>query len=355
MKKLVKKVLSSVAVAMLVCACGNSSPKPADQGPRVLKGTTLAMAVADVKGGPFQSVSDQMQKMFENLQKNAKDAEAANQFLKQAGLEEPKVRWGVLTVGEIGDVSKEMPEINYAVSFDHDAERIFKALQETLAKEKDAGISIKTLQVAGRKAWQLDGENFKGTPGDIRPYLTSIDGKILLASSCEAGLKHLIDLYVSGQGADEAWSDFKVSPANPFKIRTMPLGQIVAAAGKEANDNLGALDALVPDGAKLVRGLGMLTAGLRASEDGKKGVVELSLGTAKDEDADTLVTLAKTGLMTLTASLQEAAKTDAESKDALDVVKTIKLNHTGALVKLELSFPLDLVCKSLEDALKDMF
>ena len=52
---------------------------------------------------------------------------------------------------------------------------------------------------------------------------------------------------------------------------------------------------------------------------------KLSLGTASEKDADQLRTIAKTTMMPVTAQLKESAKENADAKNNLAIVESLKI------------------------------
>ena len=102
------------------------------------------------------------------------------------------------------------------------------------------------------------------------------------------------------------------------------------------------LTAFVPDGDKMVLGLGALDFSATATAD--NGIaLKLTLGTASEKDADQLRTLAKTGLMPLTVQLKEAAKKDADSKRALALVEGLKIAGPEGTFEANLVIPADIL------------
>lgn len=355
MNKTIKKSLAAVSLAILTCACGqNPAAKDVSQKPRIGAGTTVALAVSNVQGGPFQRFADQFEAQKDKLFSSA-PAEELNKFLKaieDAGLKTSEFKWYAMTVGEIKDVEKELPEIGYACAFTHDIDKILAVVRAQLKEADEDMIALAEYAVDGRKAWVVEGieDMKKYAESDI--CFTSVDGKLLLLSTRKDGLKRLIDLYLTGAGEDPAWKDFAVSPAQPFCVRTMPIGAIVKK-NVEDPDALAFLDEVVPNGSKMVCGLGALSASVGVTADGKSAKFELSLGTADDKDADALVALAKTGKMALVAQLKKAAKRDAEAKKALEVVEASTLAQQGAKATVVIPVSMDDLAFLLDQGIKE--
>lgn len=358
--KMIKMALAVVSLAVFTCACGKDpagSAKDVSQKPRIGAGTSVALAVSNVKGGPFQRFADQFEAQKDKLF-SAAPAEELNKFMKaieDAGLKTSEFKWYAMTVGEIKDVEKELPEIGYACAFTHDIEKILAVVRAQLKEAEEDKISFAEYSIDGRKAWVVEGVEDMKQYAESDICFTSVDGKLLLLSTRKDGLKRLIDLYLAGAGEDPAWKDFAVSPAQPFCIRTMPIGAIVRK-NVEGLDDLAFLDEVVPNGPKMVCGLGALSASVGVTADGKSAKFELSLGTADDKDADALVTLAKTGKMALAAQLKKEAKRDVEARKALEVVETSSLVQQGAKATVVIPVSMDdlafLIDKGLKEALK---
>ena len=109
------------------------------------------------------------------------------------------------------------------------------------------------------------------------------------------------------------------------------------------------LNAFIPDGDKMVLGLGALDFAATATAD--NGVaLKLTLGTASEKEADQLRTLAKTGLMPLTAQLKEAAKEDADAKKQLVLVEGLKIAGAEGAFEASLVIPAAILKEYAQEA-----
>ena len=114
------------------------------------------------------------------------------------------------------------------------------------------------------------------------------------------------------------------------------------------------VNGVVPDGDKIVQGLGAVELACGASDDGKNIKLDLSLDTAADADADKLVTFAKTGLMALTAQMKEGAEKDADAKAAYEALQAVKIEAKGKVAMLAASTAADPALKALADKAKEL-
>ena len=100
--------------------------------------------------------------------------------------------------------------------------------------------------------------------------------------------------------------------------------------------------------------MGAVELAIGASADGKNLKLALSIETAADADADKLATLAKTGLMALTAQLKQSAEKDADAKAAYDTLQTAKIESKGKVATLLASTAAEPSLKALADKAKEL-
>ena len=111
------------------------------------------------------------------------------------------------------------------------------------------------------------------------------------------------------------------------------------------------LNGFVPDADKLVLGLGTVELALSASADGKDAKLDLTVETASDADADKLRTLAKSGLMPLTAMVKGSK--DDGMKLAAGVLQAAKIAGEGKVANLSVAYAADDLIKFVSEQKKN--
>ena len=334
--KINMKLVGVSALALVLCGCGGGSGSEKYAGPKVAEGAIMALEFNQQQIDKIKAAA--LGEKGESLTKKAWE-EAPKELvevIKAAGLENAKARWGVLSVGELAlkeDMElKEAPEVAVAIAVDIDIEKAVAAIREQQKKEKDDDVTLVDATVAGVKAWKVVDKEGELAKAKAEPCFTALDGKLFLVASTLAALEKQIALYRDGKGASGAFAGFSFADGDLFRLKLLDIGAIVKKAVPNPEEALKMLSAFVPNGDKIVLGLGTLDFSATAAAD--NGVaLKLTLGTASEKDADQLRTLAKTGLMPLTAQLQEAAKEDADAKMQLALVEGVKI--AGADGKFE--------------------
>lgn len=360
--KLIKMTIAAASMAVAVCSCTQTD----DAGKlverqRIPEGTVVAFAVANPDGGPFQCLVDQvrakkdllMDAFFKQARISAADRTEMEKFQEQCGVSANDFKWFAMTVGEIKPNNEKVPEMNYAYAVRHDIDKILAAVRDQMKRSNVDAVSFAEFSLDGQRAWKVEGIKDLEDCSGMEPCFTSLKGRLFLVSTRKAGLKRLVDLYLGGKGEDSNWKDFGVSSSRPICLRTMPIGKIVRDAVEDPDD-LEIVDNFVPNGAAMLRNLGPLSLMVRASGDAKNAVLDLSLVTGGDADADSLVTMSKTGLMTTKAMLTKQAKRDPDLKPALEAVNAMTLAQEGAVAKLKLPVSVSVLSQLIDQAIGEI-
>ena len=334
--KINMKLVGVSALALVLCGCGGGSGSEQYAAPKVAEGAIMALEFNQQQFDKIQAAA--LGEKGDSLTKTAWE-EAPKELvdvIKAAGLENAKARWGVVSMGEIAlkeDMElKAAPEAAIAIAVDIDIEKVVAAIREQQKKEKDDDVALVDATVAGVKAWKVVDKEGEFAKAKAEPCFTALDGKLFLAASTLAALEKQVALYRDGKGASSAFAGFSLADGDLLRLKVLDIGAIVKKSVPNPEEALKMLSAFVPNGDKIVLGLGTLDFSATTTADNGTAL-KLTLGTASEKDADQLRTLAKTGLMGLTAQLQEAAKEDADAKMQLALVEGLKI--AGADGKFE--------------------
>ena len=134
--KINMNIVGVSALALALCGCGGGN---AEYSPKVADGAALVVGFNQQQIDKVQErlLGEKAKEVSSSLMKNA--PEEISDVIKKAGLEDAKVRWGVVTVGE-PKLKEDMdldgvPEVMVAVSLDIDIEKVVAASREQLKKE----------------------------------------------------------------------------------------------------------------------------------------------------------------------------------------------------------------------------
>ena len=213
------------------------------------------------------------------------------------------------------------------------------ACEKKLKEEKDEGKpEFKKEMVAGVSAYSINSKEFKVGEKAVVPFVASLDGQLILAASSKAVLEKQIALYRDGKGASADFGSFALGANDMLRIKLAKVGENVKKSIPDPA-MLQELNGFVPDADKLVLGLGAVELALSASADGKDAKLDLAVETASDADADKLRTLAKSGLMPLTAMVKGSK--DDGMKLAAGVLQAAKIAGEGKVANLSVAYAAD--------------
>ena len=331
--------LTACAALAVACAVGFTGCGSKDYStPKVAEGAVFALAM---RSPAKTSLAPLVEKYKLNDYKAAleKMPADAKDLFNELGLDKVETQWVVVTVG--GEISMDkIPDVAVAAATTLDLDKVVAAAE----KEKDKKVEFKKKDIAGVTAYEIVEKGEK-----VVPCVASLDGKLFIGASSSAILEKQIALYRDGKGASADFASFKLGGNDILRAKSVKVGEAVKKALPDP-DMLKEVNAMIPDGDKLVLGLGAVE--LAATSDGKDIKLDLSVETAADADAEKLVTAAKGGLMMATAAAKQEAEKDEGAKAALGALESAKVVNEGKVAKLTLAAPADPILKFVSENAK---
>ena len=340
--KMMKQMACAALVAAVAVGISGCSPKSASYSqPKVVDGSIAAIASRPAENTSLSALCKQYGLGMADMMKQAPDKDA-QEVIKELELDKAKIDWLAVTFGALSaeKVEKGEPDFSVAIASSLDLD---KAIAVAEKKNKDKDESIKKETIANVPAYVL----LKGEKPEA--YMANLDKQLILVANTSAGLEKLIALYRDGKGASADFGSFALGANDLIRVKAVKVGANVKTALPDP-EMLKMVNSFVPDGDKIVQGLGAVELSLGAADKDIK--LDLSVETAADADADKLVTLAKTGLMALTAQLKEGAEKDANAKMGYDALQGAKLEAKGKLATLTASVAADPALKALSEQVK---
>ncbi len=232
-------------------------------------------------------------------------------FADEVGLRKAQAGWAVLSVADLDFEErngkpdlKGVPEMALAVATDIDLEKVVAYFQRQIAEGKIADVKIEETRIAGERAW-------RGVPKtreraaefakiNLDPCYASLDGQLVLCASSQSALEKQIRLYREGRGRSRLLRDFKPANGDIASLEMQGIGDLVKKIVPDQEARRSLFSSFIPNGDSLLTGLE--TASLRLSM-GQDGDIAFSMKvqTASAEDADNLRTMAKMGILMLSA------------------------------------------------------
>ena len=327
----------AVALAAGISGCGSKEQTYA--GPKVAEGTVLALAS---RSGTDTSLAPVLKKYKMDSgwtsEDNLKQMPAEmKDLVKELELDKTDCKWMILTVGDVSAAvqGKDAPDVAIAFATTLSLDKAVAACEKKLKDDKDAGKpEFKKETVAGVSAYSINSKDFKVGEKTVVPFVASLDGQLIIATSSKAVL-----------GA------FALGANDAIRVKAVKVGENVKKSIPDQKMLEGLKD-LLPDGDKLVLGLGSVDLALSASADGKDVKLDLAVETASDADATKLVELAKGSLTPLTMMVKDAK--DDGMKLAAGVLKSIKVEGKGKVASLSAACPADDLIKFVSEQKKNL-
>ena len=335
----------AAAFAVGVAGCGSkdySKPKVAD-------GTVAAIVVRPAENTSLAPLCKQYGLGMGELMKQVPDKDF-QEVLKELELDKAQYKWLAVTFSDVSPekFEKGEPDFAVAVSTTLDLDNVI-AVAEKYNKEQKNNEEIKKITVAGVPAYEVVNTDKKKS----EVFLAGLDKQLILIANTSANLEKLVALYHDDKGASADFGSFTLGANDVIRLKVTKVGENVKKA-LPSPDALQMVNGFVPDGDKMILGMGAVELALAASGDGKNINLDLSLDMAADADADKLVTVAKTGLMALTAQMKEGAEKDADSKAAYEALQAVKIEAKGKVATLTASTAADAALKALADKAKEL-
>ena len=327
----------AVALAAGISGCGSKEQTYA--GPKVAEGTIAAIAARLPENTSLSSLCKQYGLSVADLMKKISDKDA-QEIIKELELDKAQTKWLAVNISEVSAAKIEKGEPDFAVAIATTVD-LDKAIAAGDKKKE-----FKKTTIAGVPAYEAGDSDKKS-----RGFMANLDKQLILVANSSAGLEKQIALYREGKGESKDFGAFALGANDILRVKLAKVGENVKKALHDP-DMLKMVNQMIPDGDKIVQGLGTLELALGATGDGKEIKLDLSVDTAADADADKLVTFAKTGIMALTAQMKEGAAKDADAKMAYEALQAIKIENKGKTAKLSAATAADPALKALADKAK---
>ena len=341
------KLMKLMACAALAAACvagisGCGSSKDYSK-PKVAEGALAAIVVRPVEDTSLAQLCKQYGLGLGDLMKKVPD-EKFQEVAKELELEKAKHKWIALTLLDVSaeKIEKGDPDFAMAIATSVDLDKVI-AVAEKQIKDEKKDDEIKKITVADVPAYEFVSK--KKSDG----FAANLDKQLILVANTQAGLEKQIALYRDGKGASAEFSSFGLSANDIIRVKVAKVGENVKKS-LPSPDALQMVNSFVPDGDKIVLGLGAVELALGAADKDVK--LDLTVETAADADADKLVTLVKTGLLPLTAQMQKAAEKDAEAKFMYDTLQGVKVEAKGKVASLAAVAPAEPILKLVSEKIK---
>ena len=334
-------LVAAVAVGITGCGDKNASTAGGLQ-PKVAEGAIAALVARPMENTSLAPLCKQYGLCVTDLMKQAPDKDA-QEIIKELGLDKADNKWVAVTFDALSAEKIEKAEPDFAVAIATSVD-LDKAVAYAQSKEKQ---KFDKATIAGVPAYVAkQGEKAEA-------YMANLDKQLILVANTSAGLEKLIALYRDGKGASADFGSFALGANDVIRLKVAKVGENVKKALPDP-EMLKMVNGVIPDGDKIVQGLGAVELAFGASDDGKNIKLDLSLDTAADADAEKLVTFAKTGLMALTAQMKEGAEKDADAKAAYEALQAVKIEAKGKVATLAASTAADPALKALADKAKEL-
>ena len=331
----------AAAVAVGITGCGDGGSKDYSQ-PKVAEGAIAALVARPMENTSLATLCKQYGLDVPALIQKVSDKDFQG-AVKELALDKAQTKWIAVTFDALtaDKVKKGEPDFAVVAATSVDLDKVITyAEQKAKSKFKKATIADVPAYIA------LNGEKEDG-------YMANLDKQLILVSNTSAGLEQLIALYRDGKGASKDFGAFTLGANDILRAKATKVGENVKKNLPDP-EMLKMVNQMVPDGDKIVQGLGSLDISLGASGDGKDVKLDLSLETASDADADKLASFVKTGVMALTAQMKEGAAKDADSKMAYEALQAVKVENKGKVATLSATTAADPALKALADKAKDL-
>ena len=320
-----------VCVSALVfglCGCDNGgAPGRLATGPRAVDGALVSTGFA--KAPADKILGDKKADFYADINEKKNWPSDFKEALTKAGLDDIEVAWGGLSLVDVefdesGAPKDGIPEIVVALSFNHDADKIFAVLKEEAAKH-DAP-KTKDASFLGEKGLIL-------FDLDMTIALASISGKILIAGTSEAAAEKGVALYRDGKGGKA----IAMTPSSILKVVASAIGERVIKK-LPADLYKGALSPSIEDATALLQGLKDFDGSITATDD-NGAAIALRLDTASNDDAAKLAEYVNMQLEPVKMMMTMGAAQNPQSKPMVDALNALSVTADGAALSVKLTLP----------------
>ena len=347
--RIIKKfAYAAVAVACAAGIAGCDQKTKEYAGPKVAEGAVVALAGRKADATSLAPLVKQYKldgvispEKMEQLPDKVKD------LVKELEIDKLDVKWTAASVGDLSVVAKDaVPEIGIAMAVTLDLDKFVAAVDKKCKEEKE-DVSFNKTTISGVQAYEIVSKKNKG----VVPCVASLDGKLVLFASSADGLAKQIALYRDGKGESKDFGAFALGANDLIRVKAVKVGENVKKSIPDQKMLEGLKD-LLPDGDKLVLGLGSVDLALSASADGKDVKLDLAVETASDADATKLATLVQSSMVPLTMMVKDAK--DDGMKLAAGVLKSVKVEGKGKVASLSAACPADDLIKFVSEQKKNL-
>jgi len=347
--RIIKKfAYAAVAVACAAGIAGCDQKTKEYAGPKVAEGAVVALAGRKADATSLAPLVKQYKldgvispEKMEQLPDKVKD------LVKELEIDKLDVKWTAASVGDLSVVAKDaVPEIGIAMAVTLDLDKFVAAVDKKCKEEKE-DVSFNKTTISGVQAYEIVSKKNKG----VVPCVASLDGKLVLFASSADGLAKQIALYRDGKGESKDFGAFALGANDLIRVKAVKVGENVKKSIPDQKMLEGLKD-LLPDGDKLVLGLGSVDLSLSASADGKDVKLDLAVETASDADATKLATLVQSSMAPLTMMVKDAK--DDGTKLAAGVLKSVKVEGKGKVASLSAACPADDLIKFVSEQKKNL-
>lgn len=347
--RIIKKfAYAAVAVACAAGIAGCDQKTKEYAGPKVVEGAVVALAGRKADATSLAPLVKQYKldgvispEKMEQLPDKVKG------LVKELEIDKLDVKWTAASVGDLSVVAKDaVPEIGIAMAVTLDLDKFVAAVDKKCKEEKE-DVSFNKTTISGVQAYEIVSKKNKG----VVPCVASLDGKLVLFASSADGLAKQIALYRDGKGESKDFGAFALGANDLIRVKAVKVGENVKKSIPDQKMLEGLKD-LLPDGDKLVLGLGSVDLALSASADGKDVKLDLAVETASDADATKLATLVQSSMAPLTMMVKDAK--DDGTKLAAGVLKSVKVEGKGKVASLSAACPADDLIKFVSEQKKNL-
>ena len=306
--------------------------------PKVAEGFFLAGMLRAPESTPLEPLCRKYGLTFSQLISNLiKDAPEDVQTL---GLDKAMYNWVSVSLGgEFGE--GKTPDFAVAIATNLDLDKFVAEDQKSNEGKPDKNEYTKTT-IAGVPAYEVTD---KGMP--VKLFMASLGGKLIVIGSSSSILEKQLFLYCGGKGEKSDFSTFGQD------------GNVVACVkASKVGDNLKKMlppqkfeeiAKGIPDGEKLVSGLGAVEVALAALNDGQNVKLDITAETASVGDARKLIDLVE--------AFGEQAKNAANQGDngakmVFDILRASKVGAVDNVANLSVEMPAEPIFAFISGLLK---
>ena len=213
-------------------------------------------------------------------------------LLDESGLRNPEIYWGVLALEDfkVMDGQPQFKGLSLSIAGKVDLEKLISALQGAVGSVLD----FEKTMLEGERTWHVVSPDSRVArelrKAQIDPYVTSLDGQLLLVASSHEALAQQIRLYRKGEGKGVLLDGFSAAEGEFAHLHLSGVGDMLwqYTPSRMMNEVSSALE----NGKKILWGLKDLVVDVKVASGGALwGSVQL--GTASSKDADQLRTFAR--------------------------------------------------------------